>query len=54
MKIILLFDSDKTKNIYREYELSDGLDKELRKGGRITATFCHPNSGEVMEFKLDL
>lgn len=51
MKIILLFDSDKLDNCYREYELIKGADDGLRKGERVSITFCHPDHGEVFMVK---
>lgn len=47
MKVILLFDSDKPENSYREYELLDTADDALRKGEWCDITFCHPAHGEV-------
>ena len=49
MKLILLFDSDKLGNCYREYELD--YDKQLRAGGAVSVSFCHPDHGEVMQAK---
>ncbi len=48
MKVILLFDSDKLENVYREYTLHENIDKELREGKRVSIKFCHPFHGEVM------
>lgn len=52
MKIILLFDSDKLKNCYREYELIKGADEDLRKGKWVSIAFCHPNHGEILSVKI--
>ena len=54
MKIILLFDSDRLDNCYREYELQDeieGIDGKMRDK-LVTITFCHPDHGEIMEMKV--
>lgn len=47
MKVILLFDSDKLKNCYKEYTLLGEFDKDLREGKWCSVTFCHPDFGEV-------
>ena len=52
MKIILLFDSDRLDNRYREYELLDDADEALRKGEWANLTFCHPDHGEVFIAKI--
>ena len=54
MKVILLFDSDKLDNRYREYELAGGADDMLRKGKWFSITFCHPDHGEVMIARADV
>ncbi len=51
MKVILLFDSDKSENIYREYNLDDDMDEKLRDGKMCKIAFCHPNHGEQMMIK---
>ncbi|KKM26222.1 hypothetical protein LCGC14_1586900 [marine sediment metagenome] len=48
MKVILLFDSDKLDNCYREYMLRDSFDEDLRSGKYGCIEFCHPDNGEVM------
>lgn len=52
MKVILLFDSDKLDNCYREYELHEGADEALRKGKWVSMTICHPDHGEVFVAKV--
>lgn len=51
MKVILLFDSDKMENAYREYTIS--ADKELRDGACLSIRFCHPSHGELMNAKIE-
>ena len=46
MRIILLFDSDRLENVYREYTLSDDTDEKLRNGQMCKVSFCHPDHGE--------
>ncbi len=48
MKVILLFDSDKPDNRYREYTLNDSVDGAISNGDHIVVEFCHPDHGEIM------
>ncbi len=52
MKIILLFDSDRMENVYREYHLDDVTDTKLRDGQMCKIAFCHPDHGEQMMSKV--
>ena len=51
MKVILLFDSDKMENVYREYYLDDDTDDKLRAGQMCKISFCHPDHGEQLMAK---
>ncbi len=48
MKVILLFDSDKLDNCYREYMLNETVDEAISNGDHVTIEFCHPKHGEIM------